>query len=330
MKERIFITGVNGFIGGYLATKLLDKGYEVHGLTIEAEAKIKGVIPHKGNLNEHEGIAKILEEVQPHFIVHLAAQTEVEKSFYDQISFSETNYVGTVNLIECAKELPNLKLFIFASTMETYGWQDEKDWKPFNEETPQNPNAPYAVAKIGCEYYLRYAGRAYNLPWVALRQTNTYGRWDNDFFVVEQFITQMLKNPEEVNFGYKDPYRNFLYIDDLIALYIKLIEEPNKAKGQIFCTGPDNAITIGKLAEIIAKKLNWNGKINWNKKPKRVGEIYYLNSTHDKAQRNLGWEPKVSLNEGLDKTIKIWKEKLEKFKQTEEEITNKEKEYGKD
>ena len=123
--------------------------------------------------------------MSPNFVVHLAARTEVEKSFGEPVSFSAINYVGTVNLVECCRRLPDLKLFVFASTMETYGWQPISDLVKrqgtlaeapvFDETTPQNPNAPYAVAKVGCEKYLEYAGRAYGIPWVALRQTNCYG-----------------------------------------------------------------------------------------------------------------------------------------------------------
>ena len=316
MKKKVFITGINGFIGGYLAEKMLNTfKYEIHGLVHgEVSERLKNleVTLHKGDLTDFDGIGKIMEEVNPHFIIHLAARTEVEKSFYDPIDFQTVNYNGTVNLVEKTKDLSNLEMFLFASTMETYGAVPKNQWEAWDEEDPQYPNAPYAVAKKACELYLEYAGRSYNFPWAALRQTNAYGRWDNDFFVVEQFITQMLKNPDVANFGYKDPYRNFLYIDDLIDLYLVMLESPEKAVGNFFCTGPDNVLTIGELADKIADKLDWKGEINWDTKPERVGEIFYLNSTPDKAKEVLGWEPKIDLDEGLDRTIEIWKEKLSK------------------
>ena len=263
---KIFITGVNSFIGQALAKKLVDIGHEVHGLIHSNNSlKVEGIIFHQSSLIDYEKIGSILESVNPNYIIHLAARTEVEGSFYNPMSFSEVNYLGTVNLIEKCRELLSLKLFIFASTMETYGYQIEPDWRPFDEQTTQNPNAPYAVAKVGCEHYLRYASRAYNIPYTILRQTNTYGRWDNDFFVVEQFITQMLKNNKEVQFGDPKPYRNFLYIDDLIDLYLNIIENPKPAKNEIFCTGPDNVVQIKELADVIAGLLNWKGKIKWNK-----------------------------------------------------------------
>ena len=302
--QKVLITGLSGFIGSNLQKRLEHK-YEVYDLECD--------------LLDELAVNSRLQYINPDYIIHLAARTEVEKSFYEQSSFSSVNYVGTVNIIEAAKSLPNLKLFVFSSTMESYGWQPESDLirdgldvtiPVFDEETPQHPNAPYAVAKVGCEQYLQYAGRAYNFPFCILRQTNTYGRSDNDFFVVEQIITQMIKNPTEINLGYKKPYRNFLWIDDLLSLYETVLLQHDLAKKEIFCTGPNNAINIGDLVDIIATKLNWTGTVNWNKKPYRVGEIYILNSTHEKAKQMLGWEPTVDLNTGLDRTIEIWKNKL--------------------
>lgn len=301
---KVLITGLSGFIGGYLKTRLEPK-HEIFDLGCD--------------LRDYNAVKSRLHDVNPDFIVHLAARTEVEKSFYEQITFSEVNYVGTVNLVESARDLPNLKLFVFSSTMETYGWQPESDLirdskeftlPVFDENTRQYPNAPYAVAKVGCELYLEYAKRAYNFPFTAFRQTNTYGRWDNDFFVVEQIITQMLKNPTEINLGYGTPYRNFLWIDDLINLYETVLDNPDKAQGEIFCTGPDNAISIETLVDKIANKIGWTGKVNWHTKPERHGEIYVLNSTHAKAEQLLGWRPTVDLEEGLDRTIKIWRQKI--------------------
>jgi len=306
--KKVLITGLSGFIGGYLAKRLRGK-YEIYDLECD--------------LLDKRAIDSRLDYVQPDFIIHLAARTEVEKSFYEQTSFSEVNYVGTINLIESARQLKDLELLVFSSTMETYGWQpisdtirdgkeDPDNIPAFTEETIQNPNAPYAVAKVGCELYLKYAERSYGIPFTAFRQTNTYGRVDNDFFVVEQIIMQMLTNEKEINLGYGEPYRNFLWIDDLIDMYEAVLENPDKAKGEIFCTGPDNAIKIKDLVNIIADKLDWKGTVNWNRKPKRHGEIYLLNSSNQKAKNLLGWEPKVDLDTGLDRTIKIWKNKLGK------------------
>lgn len=304
--EKILITGLSGFIGSYLKSRLSPK-YEIYDLGCD--------------LLDELAVKARLEAVQPHFVIHLAARTEVEKSFYEQSTFSSVNYVGTVNMIEASKSLKNLRLFVFSSTMETYGWQPESDMikqgavpdplPAFDENTPQNPNAPYAVAKVACESYLNYASRVFGLPYCILRQTNTYGRNDNNFFVVERIITQMLENKEEIYLGYKEPYRNFLFVDDLIDLYETVVSKPDLAKNQTFCTGPNNALSISSLVDMIAKKIEWNGKVRWNTRPHRHGEIYVLNSTNEKATAILGWYPKTDLNLGLDKTISIWKSKKE-------------------
>jgi nucleoside-diphosphate-sugar epimerase len=302
---RIFLTGADGFIGQHMVERLKDK----HELEFLNE-----------DLRDHEAVSKQVLDFDPEVIVHLAARTEVQDSFYEQIPFSEVNYVGTVNLIETAAQLKNFKNFVFASTMEVYGWQPisdiikegkEEGIIAFNETTPPNPNAPYAVAKYGCEKYLEYAHRSYGLPFTAIRQTNAYGRKDNNFFVTEQIIYQMLTNPDEINLGYGEPYRNFIYIDDLLDAWETVILNPNKCAGEIFCIGPDNAIKIKDYVKVIANKIGWNGKVNWDTKPPRPGEIYLLNSTNHKITSRLGWFPKVELSDGLDRTIAIWKNIVE-------------------
>lgn len=294
-KKKIYITGGRGFIGQALIKQFKDE-FEI----IAPSAK-------EVDITNYQQVVDSLKKFQPHFVIHLAARTEVEKSFYEPTIFSETNYVGTVNMAEaCNRELKNLELFVFSSTNEVYGAVPKELWKPFDEESPTFENAPYAVAKKACEKYLEYLGRTTNFPYTMLRQTNSYGRNDNDFFVVEQIITQMLKG-DVCNLGYREPYRNFLYIDDLVDLYYKLIKNVDLARGEIFCTGPDNVIQIADLAEKCAELLNWKGKINWGTKPARPGEIYYLNSTPEKAKRVLNWEPQVDLETGLKKTIDIWK-----------------------
>jgi len=300
MRKKILLTGGSGFIGQGLVKRFTDE-YNV----IKPSGK-------EMDIRDEKAVERVLRRYKPEFIIHLAARTEVEKSFYEQKTFAEINYVGTTVLADIAHKVlgDKLELFVFSSTMETYGWQPKENWRPFDEQTYQNPNAPYAVAKLAGEKYLFYLERAYGFPYTILRQTNTYGREDNDFFVVEQIITQMLKKNKEVNLGYREPYRNFLYIDDLVDLYYKVIKNVDLAKGEVFCTGPENAIQISDLAQMCAVVCGWKGQINWGTKPKRPGEIYYLNSTAEKAKRVLNWEPKVTLDVGLERTINLWKTKL--------------------
>ena len=301
---KIFLTGSDGFIGQHI-TKTLELNHTIHHM--------------KSNLLDHHEVREEVKKVDPDLIIHLAARTEVQESFVEQVTFSEINYVGTVNLIESAIRLKNLKNFIFASTMEVYGWQPISDqveqtgqpenWLLFDENTPTNPNCPYAVAKLACENYLRYASRSQGLPFTIIRQTNTYGRKDNNYFVTEQIISQMLSNDKEINLGYAEPFRNFLYIDDMIEMWSSVVENFDKCVGKTFTIGPEQAIKIKDFADLIAKKLNWKGKINWNTKPPRPGEIYWLCSSHRSITETTGWRPKTPLSDGLDKTIEFWSKK---------------------
>ena len=301
--EKILITGSSGFIGQHLLPRI-DKNFKVKCL--------------QSDLRNHEAVKNEVLQFAPDLVIHLAARTEVEQSFYEQTVFSDVNYVGTVNLIESmllCKKIPKL---VFASTMEVYGWQPVSDLiKNRNipelipvfdpDDTIPHPNAPYAVAKFACEKYIEYAHRAGGLQYVIVRQTNAYGRNDNSFFVTEQIITQMLDNPDNCNLGYQHPYRNFIFITDLIDAWETVITNFDQVANNIFTLGPDNAISIEQYANYIADKLQWSGTINWNTKPARPGEIYLLNSNEEKLKSLTGWYPKISLTDGLNKTIEIWK-----------------------
>lgn len=304
--KKILITGSNGFIGQHLVSKLHGK-FDIVELT--------------NDLRDHQAVANEVINCNPDLIIHLAARTEVEQSFYEQTTFSDINYTGTVNLIESMTRCKNKPKLVFASTMEVYGWQPISDeiknglkvdqlpvFDPDN--TTCHPNAPYAVAKYACEKYIEYAHRSLGLEYVIIRQTNSYGRTENNFFVTEQIITQMLSNPTDCYLGYKEPYRNFIFVDDLIDAWATIIEKFDIVANNVFTLGPDAPIQIGDYANLIAEKLDWKGKIHWNSKPARPGEIYLLNSSCDKLTNMTGWKPKVSLSEGVDRTISIWKNKL--------------------
>jgi nucleoside-diphosphate-sugar epimerase len=303
---KIFVTGSSGFIGKNLIPELQNRGNDVHEMSAD--------------LLDFKAVKAELRAYSPDVIVHLAARTEVEASFYDQTGFSSVNYVGTVNLIESACELETMPYFCFASTMEVYGWQPISDrielggrpgiFDSFDENTPCNPNAPYAVAKLACEKYLAYAGRTRGLEYAMLRQTNAYGRQENNFFVTEQFIYQMLTNKDNVYFGYDKPYRNFIHRQDVVSAWVHLIYCRAACSGQVFTIGPNYHIQIREHAENIAREIGWEGTIHWNTRPQRPGEIYYLCSKHDKFTMATGWIPRVAYEDGIKETIEIWRNKL--------------------
>lgn len=315
--RRLLVTGVSGFIGQALVDAL-EGDYEIHGLYERPESRAKNpLIPagrqHVCDLRDTDLVNSLVRRINPHLVIHLAARSEVANSFANYREVSDINYTGTVTLAEaCRQWAPDLQLFVMASTMETYGHHAAADG-PFTESTEQRPMAPYAVAKLACEKYLAYMAYAYDFPSTVLRQTNTYGRHDNDFFIVERIITQMLAG-DVCNLGEPGPMRNFLHIDDLVELYRTVLFSP-AAVGETFVTGPDNAVSIEHLVELVRYRMvrngvgHWAGQVNWHTIPKRPGEIYYLNSDPSKAAKLLGWAPRIGLAEGLDRTVELWRRK---------------------
>jgi nucleoside-diphosphate-sugar epimerase len=306
MTDKLLITGASGFIGQHLVPKL-NLSYDVVELI--------------SDLRNHAAVRAEIKQHDPQLVVHLAARTEVQKSFYEPNVFADINFTGTVNLIECcAQECKHFKGFVFASTMEVYGWQPISDEIKhnhvpavpvvFDEHTEPHPNAPYAVAKRGCELYLEYAQRSMGLPFVAIRQTNSYGRIDNDFFVTEQIITQMLRDQPQIYLGYAEPYRNFIHVDDLVDAWMAVIDNASELSGKIYTIGPNDPIKIRDYAHKIADMIGWQGEIVWDSKPPRVGEIYWLNSGNNRITADTGWQPKISLHDGLQRTIDTWRKKL--------------------
>ncbi len=309
--EKILVTGGSGFIGAHLIHSLLDAGYDVYSLeryvtgryVLGGNRTVKTVF---GDLCDLFAIRKLVREIQPDAVCHLAAISAVAYSYDHPNEVLETNFLGTVNLAEsCLREVPHFKHFLFAGTSEEYGNQDTF---PIKETAELRPNSPYAVSKVAADKYLKYMHDAYGFPVTVLRNFNTYGRRDDTHFVVERTISQMLKG-KVVKLGDPDPVRDFLYVDDHVDSYIRCLGN-EKAIGEAFnfCTG--RGITIAQLVDLIKKLINFNGEVIWNTVPKRPLDIAKLVGDYAKAEKLLGWSPKYTLEKGLEFTIDFWKKKL--------------------
>jgi UDP-glucose 4-epimerase len=323
-ENKIFLTGVTGFIGSHLIKKL--ENYDVTCLVPSSDLgmqKIPGNVEIKfGDLTNFTKIQNIVEETSPNIIVHLAAVTPVRYSFEQPEIYQYVNYLGTINLVHAALKLPSFEKFIFASTMETYGWQRQR--KPFTEDLPLNPASPYAVSKVAAEKYIKMAGKAFNLPYIIMKPCNTYGRKNTTGYIVEYLITKMLKN-ETPHIGTPEAVRDLMYVDDHTNAYIKAIEydlghdkerlenldsDPNY---YIFNFGCGLELTIGQVAEKIKNMIGYEGEIAHGfplDYPKRPVVEPYLSLNSTKAKKIFDWEPKVTLEKGLKLTIDWWKEQL--------------------
>ncbi len=314
-KSKILITGISGFIASELATRLLKDGYIVAGIYRKSPRPASNLEDLRGKVQLYEGdfrdyyeMVEIVRDFQPDNVIHLGATTSVSYSFDHPIEVQMVNHIGTMNLAEaCRKECPNLKKFIFASTMEVYGRQKAE---PLTEDTVPHPHSPYAVAKYAAERYLFYLYKAFNFPVVVARGSNCYGRKHDTYFLTEAVITQMKDNPKEINLGNKTPIRSWIYIDDMCGFYQAILESDNKKIfGEVLNTGSftGKGYSVTNWVHKIAKAMKWKGKINWGTKEHRVGEIYYINTVNDRARKLLGWKPLISEDEGIQKCVEYWK-----------------------
>ena len=306
---RVLVTGGSGFIGGHLVPKLIELGHDVYSLDRYVTGRyVLGASTGAvfGDLRDSFTIRKLVKEIQPDTVIHLAAISPVAYSYDHPQEVFEVNMLGTINLSEsCLRHVPNFKHFLFAGTSEEYGNQTEF---PIKEDAELRPNSPYSVSKVASDKYLQYMREAYDFPVTVLRPFNTYGRRDNVHFVVERTITQMLQD-KTVRLGDPTPVRDMVYIDDHVDAYLTCLDN-EKARGDVFnfCTG--YGVSIKELVELIAKLVGFDGEIIWGTIPARPLDIKKLIGSYEKAKRILGWEPKHTLEEGLKKTIDFWRRKL--------------------
>ena len=307
---KMLVTGGSGFIGSHLIPQLIARGHEVYSLERHVTGRyVLGLARRTtvyGDLRDGFVIRKIVREIQPEAVVHLAAISPVAYSYDHPQEVLEVNTFGTINLAEaCLREVPHFEHFLYAGTSEEYGNQTKF---PIKEDAELRPNSPYSVSKVASDKYLQYMRDAYNFPITILRPFNTFGRKEDTHFVVERTITQMLQN-KEIRLGDPTPTRDLMYVDDHINAYLTCLNN-EKAIGKIFnfCTG--RGITIEKLIDLLVKLVGFDGEVLWNAIPARPLDIQKLVGSYEKAKRVLGWRPKYTLEKGLKLTIEHWKNKL--------------------
>ena len=314
-KSRILVTGATGFIGSSLCARLTERGYDVYGLVrlrSGAWNLPRGVKAVAGDLTDPYAVHRAVEAVRPQAVFHLGAVTPVSESFSQPRHYMEVNYGGTVNMAEACLSLEDLRLFAYASTSEVYGNQDSF---PLREEYTPRPNTPYAVAKRAAEaYLLHYMREAYEFPVVAARPFNTYGRAavNQPHYVVEKIVTSMLRGDKYIQLGAPDAMRDLVFREDHVAGYLSLLDAAERGEdiyGEAYNFATGKSYTIKEVLIMIADMLGWQGSIQWGIYT-RPADIARLEGDYSKARRTLGWQPKYSLEDGLEKTIQEWREVL--------------------
>ena len=306
-RVRILLTGATGFIGSHLTPRLVDKNYEVFLLQRYVTGRsadgrsVRGTVV--SDLRDYFSVRKMISEIQPEVIIHLAALSPVAYSYDHPQEVLAVNTLGTVNLAEAAlREIPHFRQFIFAGTSEEYGTQDEF---PIKETAVLKANSPYSASKIAADQYLCYLRDAYDFPITVMRCFNTFGRKQDTNFVIEHIITQLLKSPV-IHLGDTQAQRDFMYVEDHVQAYLTCLENP-RAVGETFnfCTG--QVITIQCLAQLIGELVGSEPDIASGATAPRPLDIAILHGDNSQARRILDWRPMYTLEEGLKLTVEYWK-----------------------
>jgi dTDP-glucose 4,6-dehydratase len=318
-EKHVFITGGTGFIGSHLADALVKKGAKVFIYTrfeaVDTFEAVRHLLPNVkiiwGDLTDYDGIQKALKEAEPNVIYHAGAVTRVPYSFERPFDTLNTNITAILSLLEYCKDNEVERIINFGSS-EQYGNTDVK-YIPFKEDAPLVAGSPYAASKICCDNLCQVYYKSYEIPVVMARVFNTYGKKHYDTRnVIEKTIEQALTK-DVIELGTPKPTRDFTYIDDVVEAYL-ILGSDKKAVGEIFnvCSGKE--YTIKETVETIIRLAGRNVRVKWDAFPPRPNEVWRLCGDNTKMEKFFGWEPRVSLEEGLKRTIGFWK-KLIKWRE---------------
>lgn len=294
---KILVTGSSGTIGTRLCEKLLKTDHEIVCVDWEPNQWIKEIDDQtlRIDLRDKNALDQIPTDID--LIVHLAANARV----YELVVHPDRaldNFITLFNTLEFARK-NDVKKFIFASSRESYG---NIDVERITEEMADvvNCESPYTASKIGGEALVRSYEGCYGIDMVIFRFSNVYGMYDNSVRVVPQFIRKARKNETLTVFG-KEKCLDFTYIDDCIDGIMLVIEKFESVKNDVYNLAFGKGATLLHLAERTIELLKSSSTIDLQEA--RTGEVIKYIADITKARNKLGYEPKVSFDEGIEKSV---------------------------
>lgn len=302
------VTGGAGFIGSHLVDRLLSDGHEVIVLDNLTTGRRQNLEHHKGNkrLSFYEVDITELKLIQPYFkgvdwVFHLAAIADIVPSIQQPLRYHKSNINGTVAVLE-ATRASGVKRFMYAASSSCYGIPDQY---PTPETAPIKPMYPYALTKYIGEYYMLHWHKVYKLPCVSLRLFNVYGprhRTTGAYGAVfGVFLAQKLAGKPFTVIGDGTQTRDFTFVTDVADAFVKAAE--SRVEGEVFNVGSGSTYSVNYLVELL------EGDVVHI--PKRPGEPDCTFADTKKISRVLGWQPKVSFEEGvriMAKNIDLWRD----------------------
>ncbi|HZJ18066.1 MAG TPA: GDP-mannose 4,6-dehydratase [Patescibacteria group bacterium] len=315
--KKIIITGSTGFVGSYLLEHLVSlKKYQIFGtyLTEESYKKLdylkNNVSFKKLNLNSKEETEKLISEVKPDIIFHLAASTSPAQSFKKPLETITNNISSELNLLEAIRkeELFDTKILIISSA-EIYGMVNRNEL-PISEKTSFKPGSPYAVSKIAQDFLGLQYNLSYNLPVIIARPFNHIGPRQAEGFVVTDFakkIVEIEKNKREpiLKVGNLEAKRDFTDVRDVVKVYLSLVEKG--IPGQAYNIGSGVSYKISKILEILLSFSSAKIKVEIDKELFRPSDAPELVCDSTKLKNLTNWKPEIAIEKTLKDTLDYWR-----------------------
>jgi UDP-glucose 4-epimerase len=312
---KVVVTGGSGFLGSHVVRQLASEGHEVFIIDHFKRDRERFLHPEaqvfKYNVG-HEDIPKILEDIQPDAIIHLAAQISVTKSLANPIFDVEENVMNGLHILEAAKNAGAKKVVFASSGGAIYG---DHPVFPTPELNDVKPLSPYGIGKLMFEHCLRHYHEAYGMSTISLRFANLYGphqqviRPQGEGAVVPIFLEKMLITGEPLTvFGDGTSSRDFVYVEDAADAIMRALK--SEEKHLVVNIGTGKETTMNELLALFTEIHGAEHPLVHE--PFRIGEVRHSVLTNDLAKEKLGWEPRMPLKEGLQKTYDWFKEKFGK------------------
>jgi len=324
--KRVLITGISGFAGSHLAELLLELNCEVHG-TIRRHAvpmhenieHLRGnIILHEADITSSERILKIFEEVEPHAVFHLAAESFVPTSFREPVRVSHNNIEGTINIFEAARRSDScLESIHVACSSEQYGLVDPNE-VPVKEDLKRNPFRPrsiYGITKCATEQIAWLYNNSYGVPSIITRAFNHEGPRRGIQFVTSvihrQIVEILNKNRTNIVIGNPNSIRDYTHVKDTVNAYVLLSE--SKRYGEPFNVCSGKGIMIADYVKLAMKLYDIEVQVFVDPNRLRPSEVPLLIGKNDKIIKETGWNPTKSV-------IDIIKEGVEYFQNHPEQL----------
>jgi GDP-4-dehydro-6-deoxy-D-mannose reductase len=309
---RALITGIDGFVGPYLARELrAQTAWELVGLGRHL-ADDCGCTPVVADLLDRELVRRVVAEVAPTHVFHLAAQSHVPTSQQDGGATLQNNIAAQVNLLDACRELPAPPRILVVGSGEEYGLV-RPDELPIREEQPFRPTNPYAVSKVaqdllGWQYF-----HSHGLPVVRVRPFNHHGPGQSDRFVMAAFARQVAEvevglRPPVVRVGNLDAQRDFLDVRDVVRAYRLALTQGTP--GEVYNIASGVAIRIGdalnRLLALAARPIT----VEFDPNRLRPSDVPVLVADAGRLRAATGWRPEISFEQSLRDTLDWWRERV--------------------